>query len=1058
MNKKIVSFINKYWPVMVIFFIEVILFINNYEPETFLIGWDNIMPEFNLLLNLKRSLFGVWQEYRGLGFLDGMANSANLFHTIYIFLLSFIFPQSMLRYIFIFLTHLLGGISFYYLTRYLSKNKASSLIGSIFYMFNIGIIQMYFAPLELFAIHFVALPLMALFITKSLENPSKKNLLLLFMTSLLVSPQGFVPTIFIVFFIFLLFLLLFSFLKTKKFKTILIVLGIILSTNLFWLLPYAYGLKYNTKIVPNTRINQFSSEEIFYRNKAFGDLKNVLTFNGFMMDTVEYDTANNKNIYFMEKWKDFQNNSFYQIIFILILLIGFFGLINSLKKKNNNIYPYAGTFFVAFFFLANNTIILEQLNNLIRDIFPIFGEVFRFPFTKFITLFVFCFSVFLVYGTLYIIDSFIKKRVYIVITLLIAIIYLGYPAFQGYFVSPLLRNKLPQEYLQMMSYLNNVDENRRIAVFPVDSFWNWEYRNWGHRGSGFLWYGIKQPLLVRAFDPWSQNNEQFYNEISYAYKLKDQKLFQQVLNKYSVSYILVDQYFFNTLSSKPINYDQLTNFLETNSFLQKEQQMGKLILYRNVDKPRLIYSPNDKILTTYPAFLYSEKDQIYEDNSNYIVSNDMPDVIYPFSSLYTGKTQEDIEFEAINDNNNIIIDTKKEFILNNTYNLQFPSLFNFEHLIPVKTSVIEEKIIFTPVYPEIYVNQQKISINETPIILEPQFVKNPTKITFVDINHTINLNDISYFQNNFINSIKLDDGRNQEILTVDTVDMAKKKFSLLIDQKNIKKFQISINKFNNPFTDDSFITNKQYKIIKSSENSSLKKDYSYLKIDENNGVTLETKGDSASLIIWKDNLFHQASYIVFSDTNYVSGLPITFYIDNPYEKRPELEVRLPKSASVSTVILPATENYYSGYGLNYIVKSVGNEIAKSIIKKISIYPFPLNTIKEIKFTKNKEIIMNAKQNYLNFKKLSYFLYKIESINNSFIIFNQSYSPGWVAFSDGKLLDHVLVNNWANGWQINDQATTTTSRQQSITLLYWPQYLQFLGFGLLIMTLILVIFL
>ena len=60
--------------------IEAVLFIANYTPRTFLVGWDNVMPEFNLKLNYLRALSAVWQDYRGLGTLDGMSHAANLFH------------------------------------------------------------------------------------------------------------------------------------------------------------------------------------------------------------------------------------------------------------------------------------------------------------------------------------------------------------------------------------------------------------------------------------------------------------------------------------------------------------------------------------------------------------------------------------------------------------------------------------------------------------------------------------------------------------------------------------------------------------------------------------------------------------------------------------------------------------------------------------------------------------------------------------------------------------------------------------------------------------------
>ena len=86
---------------------------------------------------------------------------------------------------------------------------------------------------------------------------------------------------------------------------------------------------------------------------------------------------------------------------------------------------------------------------------------------------------------------------------------------------------------------------------------------------------------------------------------------------------------------------------------------------------------------------------------------------------------------------------------------------------------------------------------------------------------------------------------------------------------------------------------------------------------------------------------------------------------------------------------------------------------------------------------------------LNFeaKKINYSTYKVVINNETMkqsnnLILYQSYDSGWIAFANGKHLDHVLVNNWANGWKIDDQTN-------NITIIFWPQYLEFLGFALLV---------
>lgn len=74
-----------------------------------------------------------------------------------------------------------------------------------------------------------------------------------------------------------------------------------------------------------------------------------------------------------------------------------------------------------------------------------------------------------------------------------------------------------------------------------------------------------------------------------------------------------------------------------------------------------------------------------------------------------------------------------------------------------------------------------------------------------------------------------------------------------------------------------------------------------------------------------------------------------------------------------------------------------------------------------------------------------------SSENKFLISQQSFNPGWLAFYfQGKkpkfLRNHLLINNWANGWEIESIKT------DKIHLFFWPQLLEFFGFGLLGLTL------
>ncbi|MEJ2276721.1 MAG: hypothetical protein P8Y70_03075, partial [Candidatus Lokiarchaeota archaeon] len=63
---------------------------------------------------------------------------------------------------------------------------------------------------------------------------------------------------------------------------------------------------------------------------------------------------------------------------------------------------------------------------------------------------------------------------------------------------------------ELYEFFGKAPKQARVAFFPVQTFWGWNFYSWNYRGSGFLWYGIEQPILDRAFDVWSKHNEDYY--------------------------------------------------------------------------------------------------------------------------------------------------------------------------------------------------------------------------------------------------------------------------------------------------------------------------------------------------------------------------------------------------------------------------------------------------------------------------------------------------------------------------------------------------------------------
>ena len=158
-------------------------------------------------------------------------------------------------------------------------------------------------------------------------------------------------------------------------------------------------------------------------------------------------------------------------------------------------------------------------------------------------------------------------------------------------------------------------------------------------------------------------------------------------------------------------------------------------------------------------------------------------------------------------------------------------------------------------------------------------------------------------------------------------------------------------------------------------------------------------------------------------------------------------------ADTEYFILPHKFDYGLGYSFVFQNKFYKNYPSENLLEEVSVYLFPYDELKATKFIKNNylvddRIIDNNRANF-EAKKINYFTYEVKTNSGNVVILNQSFSPGWIAFSNGKLLDHVLVNNWANGFFLNkSQQISTNFNKFQVLIIFWPQYLEFLGFILL----------
>jgi len=148
-------------------------------------------------------------------------------------------------------------------------------------------------------------------------------------------------------------------------------------------------------------------------------------------------------------------------------------------------------------------------------------------------------------------------------------------------------------------------------------------------------------------------------------------------------------------------------------------------------------------------------------------------------------------------------------------------------------------------------------------------------------------------------------------------------------------------------------------------------------------------------------------------------------------------------------------------GLGYKL-DIGNISLSSIstineLSEIKIVPLHYYYLKGIHIERpgfNNKIKQTIPLDFTDFGFVKIINLPFDISDQSTIILNQAFEKNWKAYANGKILEHVLVNNWANGWHLDNQLFT--NHQQLITILYWPQYLEFVGFGLMIVAFIFVI--
>lgn len=556
--KKLLKFLqNNIFPILIILICCVLAW-KNYVPNTILSGWDTLHPEFDFWLYFKRSLNGVWMENQGLGAVASQSHPAELTRLLIVGLLGLILPLNLVRYSFFFLCLIFGSLGIYFFSKYILSIKwhkyieISSFLASLFYIFNLTTVQQFYVPLEMFAVHYASISWLFLLALRYIREKNKKILLLFSIVTLFSSSMAHTATLFYAYLVALGLFLIF-----QNFKKTVVIIFITVLINLFWILPNLYFIKNHSSEVSNSKIHRNFTDEAFMQSQSFGDLNNLSLSKNFLFNWREYNFKENKFVDLLKSWKTHLEKPYVKEIGYTLFITSLFGFIVAVYFKFKPAIALFLPFLLSVFFWINENPPFTNAFIYLRENFPLIKEGLRFPFTKFSIILIMILSVWFGLGSRLLINllSKIKLEFLYVLIVIASIFYFQLPQFQGYLISPSMKVKIPENYFEINKWLDNQDENARIARLPLNTYWGWGYNDWGYQGAGFLWFGIKQPILDREFDRWSKYNENFYNEASLAFYYGNRESFREILKKYQVRYLLLDESVMNTEGDRKILED-----------------------------------------------------------------------------------------------------------------------------------------------------------------------------------------------------------------------------------------------------------------------------------------------------------------------------------------------------------------------------------------------------------------------------------------------------------------------------------------------------------------------
>ncbi len=1068
-----------HYPLFIVLAIALIIASRNIGFGQWYSGWDNLHGEFDLSRYTNQVLGGAWLEHQGLGAPMNLAHLAEVSRLPILWLLSYILPDHLIRISFIFLMYTMGGVSMYFFLSKVwvdhrlgeAKNFVAAL-GGVLYLLHTLTLQQFYIAFEMFTVQFAFLPLLFLVIHRFRKKVVAPTILLFAGLQLLLAPSGHTPTNF---YLAVLssqvygFFLLLSKGFTKAFKTAFIIGVLTFIINSYWIVPNLYYTFHNAHYVQESHDNQLFAPESVSSIREAGNWENFLKSTQYLLEWKDYNFETKQLELIFNDWQEHLNNPYVGALLAGVGLLTILGLILTIFNTRKGTKRWA----IVLIYLGCASFIWMGLfpsGWLFEKLYQVgsFTEAFRNPFTKLSIIYSVVSVILFVSFWEAVLLKFKKAfRPMIAVMVMIAIAYSAWPSFNGHLISEKLKVQYPKQYFELFAFLKKKDPQLRILPLPQLNHAGWEYFDWqflakgnGYQGMGFYFFGVPQPVLHRDSDRWVETSDFFFHELKYALDSQDLDLFNQVVEKYKIDLILIDET--RVDPSRVVDFSTQHQLAQLAGFSRIWHQDFLSVYQRstpNAESKLLVPLTITQIDTNANRVIF---DAAYHDQKDYLSDKKEAEVSYPFADLLTKKV-ESIAYE----------DNKVSFTR------YLPQRFNGEAIIDIPAVMSD----VTPVAVSYSGGELALMFPKTELRFADQIIELPhlenQKFTIVDApasllvlfnNQVITVSEgqTSYQVLNLSGgqSLKLGFAVQPVVLPktadgfidgtrLEINDLADLAVSHKLWDEEVKKINVGVS-----LTATTYFPAKMLNITENQSQNCSKPvrgsistrqsltDRSVLYSADEYGVNCNGLSliDTSS---WQD-------YLLRVTGENREGRGLKFFINRS-------KTTLPDDYIFSTPNYDSTITLHglftlpeSALGMNWEARSLGMKTVSSL-SQMSLMPVPLQQLAGISFSLSDKTVVDNQVKVISysFSSDTLHLFEFECQDQTCVIgLDQSYDSGWLGLIvpevwwqlwSYEILPHWHLNSWANAWQVS-------SGKQQMIIFYWPQVLtgiQLVGLGMVV---------